>query len=100
MKPDWRMLKKFIDDNTEMYGDSWLDNEFFMECSGPHHEAKTIKSGEPVTFKSGWTYIKDGEGWDYVQPAWVNGSANGESHGSVLATTFKDKKIVTLNINY
>ena len=86
------MLQEFIYEKMEKEGPSWLDNEIYIECPGPHPDAWQIGSGVPTEIKSGWNYIRDAEGWIYVRPAWSN--------TGLLTTTFKDEKITTLNINY
>ena len=76
---NWRQLKEFIDQQVEKEGDKWLDNELYIECQGIEHINPSFET------------IKDCEDWHYTKPAWEHG---------VLTTTFKKKKIVSLNINY
>lgn len=79
-KVTWNDLYKFIQQKIEQ-DPKFLENELMIEVADPSQFNK----------KSGWSTEKDAENWLYVKPALKHG---------VLTTTFKNKKIVTLNINY
>lgn len=83
MEPTWRDLFEFIMDKIEKEGSSFLDNELVIEMQSPDHVNRSFKK------------IMDSEGWEYTAPAWKFGDKI-----QVNTTTFKDKKIVSLNINY
>lgn len=78
-KITWKNLKEFIDNKIEKEGDSWLESELYIEAQGTEE------------LNSSFSTIQCSEKWTYIKPAWEHG---------VLTTTFKNKKIITLNINY
>lgn len=83
-KVQWKHLYEYIQKQIEK-DPNFLENQLMIEMVPPEHCPE----------KGGWTRTKDSEDWHYVEPAWVMGESV-----EVLATTFPDKKIVTLNINY
>jgi hypothetical protein len=83
MTPKWKDLYEFINKKIEKEGQSFLENDLYIEMVSP-------EGGNPS-----YTKETDSEGWTYVQPCWKIGK---EIH--VHTTTFRKKRIVTLNINY
>ena len=85
MEPTRKDLYEFIQKKIEQEGPKFIENKIYIEMQSPEH------------VNPGFKKVSDSEGWEYVQPAWClirNEKPN------VHCTTFKDKKIVTLNINY
>lgn len=84
-KVQWKHLYEFIQEQIKK-DPNFLENQLMIEMVPPEHCAES----------GGWKRAQDSENWHYVEPAWCFGD-----HVIVLTTTFpKDKKIVTLNINY
>lgn len=86
--PTWNDLLKFIEAKVKENPD-FLSHEIFIECVDEKNCPES----------SGWVKVKDHEDWSYVRPAWILTQADG-GQCKILTTTFKDKKITTLNINY
>lgn len=84
--PTWRDLYLFIQEQITKEGEEFLDNEFFVECQNEE------------TINQSFNTIRDSEDWLYTQPAWWYNKDTGRF--DVLTSRWKDKKIVTLNINY
>lgn len=82
-EPTWRDLYNFIQEQIAKEGDAFLDNKIYFEMVDPIHYNQSFKT------------IEDSEGWKYIQPAWLC-----RNQVYPLCTFFKDKKIVTLNVNY
>lgn len=82
-KPTWRDLLNFIEQQVQKEGDVFLDNLLFIEMQNPEYVNKSFE------------VIKDSEGWEYCAPAWRVADKI-----EVLTTSFPNKKIRTLNINY
>lgn len=83
-KVKWKHLLEFIEKKVQE-DPNFLENQLMIEMVPPEH----------CPVEGNWKRTKDSEGWHYVEPAWQCGEKI-----EVLATTFTDQKIVTLNINY
>lgn len=87
MQVKWKHLNDFIQEQLKK-DPNFLEKGLMIEMVSPDHCQE----------KSGWARLKDSEGWEYVEPAWFQ--TTNQEEPVVLATTFKDKDVVTLNINY
>lgn len=83
MKPKWKDLHEFILNKIKDEGESFLDNDLYIEMVSPDSS------------NSSYDIVEDGEGWKYASPCWIIGKKV-----NVLTTRFSTKKIVSLNINY
>lgn len=83
MEPTWKDLYAFIREKIAKEGPEFLENKLYIEMVAP------------VGSNPSYTKVEDSEGWTYVQPCWKMGK---QIH--VHTTTFKNRKIVTLNVNY